>query len=172
MLCWVAVSACLTVCCSGISRTDSPDQTAPADWTKPYWRHDPTSGRWTDPLPCDQPGRKEPPISLENKFTPPQWQMRRNAAKKQIALTPPLSHFTLTLMASGKPFSPRPSPLPEERGPDEAVNLRLTHWGGRTEDMTASYRIPIRDAGAAALQTSSRDFSLVRLLPSVKKFSL
>lgn len=30
-------------------------------------------------------------------------------------LTPPLSHFTLTLIASDMPFSARPSPLPEGR---------------------------------------------------------
>lgn len=31
-----------------------PDQIPPAGWTRPCWRHDPTSGRWTDRLPYDQ----------------------------------------------------------------------------------------------------------------------
>lgn len=38
---------------------DLPDQTPLADSKRPYWKHDPTSGRWTAPLPYDQPGREE-----------------------------------------------------------------------------------------------------------------
>lgn len=44
-------------------------------------------------------------------------------------LTPPLSHFTLTLIASDMPFSARPSPLPEDRV-DRVKHLRLPYHSG------------------------------------------
>lgn len=83
-----------------------PDQIPPADWTRPCWRHDPTSGRWTDLLPCDQTKAKEEHFNLKLKG-------RENGCRRDVmSLTPPLLHLTLTLMASEIPFSARPRPLP------------------------------------------------------------
>lgn len=38
-----------------------------------------------------------------------------HAARKKGQLTPPLPHFTFTLMGSDMPFSARPRPFPAER---------------------------------------------------------
>lgn len=86
-----------------------------------------------------------------------------------MSLTPPLSHFTLTLIASDMPFSARPSPLPEDGMDEKSAPLSdtLQSFNGCTKELRASYRVPSRDAGVAAPQTSSHDSSLEQLLPSV-----
>lgn len=138
MLCCVQVIQSISECVFRHVKVlqDKPDQTPPADWKRPYWRHDPTSGRWTAPLPYDQPGGEEqhkvwvykhqlstlrktvwikqetPFVNLNESIKSAENQI---ICVHRITLTPPLSHFTLTLIASDMPFSARPSPLPEDR---------------------------------------------------------
>lgn len=70
--------------------------------------------------------------------------------RRNQRLTPPLSHFTLTLMASDMPFSARPSPLPAEtedrvrhQNPDDPsgrhlTTKRLTVFPAVTEELLLS----------------------------------
>lgn len=111
---------------------NSPDRIPPADWKTPCWRHDPTSGRWTARPPCGQP--EEPHTSQRgsdwssHRWTISRLTWERNAGYKQEWLTPPLSHLTLTLMASDMPFSARPSPLPADRAdPMRSSHPDVTH---------------------------------------------
>lgn len=80
-----------------------------------------------------------------------------------MSLTPPLLHFTLTFMASEIPFSARPRPLPVCTIHKLSSNVTKLFFKAHEREF---YLVPSRDAGVAARQTSSLDFSLGQLLPS------
>lgn len=77
---------------------NSPDQTPPADWKRPYWRHDPTSGRWTALLPYGRPDTEDKRESTKNhlqkmmKFRLNQWQMCTSNPFKMREIKPNATH--------------------------------------------------------------------------------
>lgn len=150
-----------------------PDQIPPADWRRPYWRHDPTSGRWTAPLPCGQPDGEEKQASellqtMKSRLN--QWQMwDQNCYSSALINTHPafaafyfdLDSFWYAILSSPQPFTWGQSGLNKK-----FAHCTCSGWIC-TKEIRVFYRVPSRDAGVAALQTSSLDFSLVQLLPSV-----